>query len=300
MIQLIHQFVILAETNNFSRASEKLYISQPALSKNIKKLENLFNCTLLERSKSGSQLTSFGRILYRHAKVIDDEMDSLYSEMDEALKFQMDHLTVAYGIFWQILYAAKIMLTMEKSTDNQILITSKNGSTESMLDEVLKGRCDIFMGKIPDVKDSRLNYEPLLETRHSIFSYKDHPVLNAEQQVSPTLSDLSRYKWLIFGSKDDLPGYDIPDILKQKVEIRTIHDVNSIFIILQVIQNSDALIILPRKAGLYLAEYGVREVKVEKILFNSYKSGLIYKAERQYDPIIHKARSVILEAMKDT
>lgn len=61
-------FHTVAKTGNISRAAKKLYISQPAISKSIQKLENNLNAVLFKRTSRGVSLTAEGEILYQHTK----------------------------------------------------------------------------------------------------------------------------------------------------------------------------------------------------------------------------------------
>ena len=63
-LELYRIFVVVANELNITRASEKLNVSQPTVTKQIKNLENLLNVTLFERSNIGMKLTSDGNKLY--------------------------------------------------------------------------------------------------------------------------------------------------------------------------------------------------------------------------------------------
>lgn len=63
---LYHIFLTVAETRNLSQAAKKLYISQPAVSKAIKRLEEELGCTLFIRSSRGVKLTEEGALLHNH------------------------------------------------------------------------------------------------------------------------------------------------------------------------------------------------------------------------------------------
>lgn len=69
-------FIAVAKTNSFTRASELLNITQPAVTKQIKNLESALNTKLFRRSGSRISLTEAGQILMRYA----DEMDRLYRQ----------------------------------------------------------------------------------------------------------------------------------------------------------------------------------------------------------------------------
>ncbi|RQO46274.1 LysR family transcriptional regulator [Variovorax sp. KBW07] len=76
-LHLLRLFVAVAETGSFSRAAEGLWISQPAVSKGIRELENQLDLTLIERGAStgtgsgkGLRLTEAGASLLTHARGI--------------------------------------------------------------------------------------------------------------------------------------------------------------------------------------------------------------------------------------
>ena len=65
-LSLYKVFYTVANTQNISRASRELFISQPAISKAIQKLEQNLDTTLFNRSSRGVTLTRDGELLYRH------------------------------------------------------------------------------------------------------------------------------------------------------------------------------------------------------------------------------------------
>lgn len=67
-------FTEVADQGSFSKAADTLRISQPAISKTVKLLEEQLNVLLLNRSREGVTLTLHGSVLYTHAKTILSEM----------------------------------------------------------------------------------------------------------------------------------------------------------------------------------------------------------------------------------
>ena len=65
-LNLYHIFYTVAKCGNISAAAKKLYISQPAVSKSISRLEESFASPLLIRSSRGVTLTENGQLLYKH------------------------------------------------------------------------------------------------------------------------------------------------------------------------------------------------------------------------------------------
>ena len=72
MIELIHlkQLVAFAEYGTLSKAAEKLYMSQPTLTRTMQKLEKEFNVTLFDHKKNKLSLNENGQLAYEYAKKI--------------------------------------------------------------------------------------------------------------------------------------------------------------------------------------------------------------------------------------
>src|SRR5690349_14466715 len=68
-------FVAVADELNFSRAAERLGISQPVLSAQIRALETILGCRLFDRTTRRVELTSYGRILLEDARAVVDRAE---------------------------------------------------------------------------------------------------------------------------------------------------------------------------------------------------------------------------------
>ncbi|MEQ6856902.1 LysR family transcriptional regulator [Lysinibacillus capsici] len=93
-IKQLHYFIAVSEQMNFSKAAEKLHISQPSLSNAIKKLEQEIGSPLLERNTRNLQLTEAGELLFERAKVIVKNMEVLKIEMDEVIVHGTRDITI--------------------------------------------------------------------------------------------------------------------------------------------------------------------------------------------------------------
>lgn len=84
--QLIY-FVAVAEQGSFNKAAEKLFTTQPNLSKAISNLENDINVCIFERTNKGVILTEEGKKLYQYARTIINQMELIEGLSDkEALR----------------------------------------------------------------------------------------------------------------------------------------------------------------------------------------------------------------------
>ena len=80
-IRELRTFIAVAQTGNITRAAEELHISQPALSRQIIKLENELGCKLLERGGHGISLTNAGHLLLNRARELSDLLDKTETEL---------------------------------------------------------------------------------------------------------------------------------------------------------------------------------------------------------------------------
>lgn len=93
-IKQLHYFIAVSEQMNFSKAAERLHISQPSLSNAIKKLEQEIGSPLLERNTRNLQLTEAGELLFERAKVIVKNMEVLKIEMNEVIVHGTSDITI--------------------------------------------------------------------------------------------------------------------------------------------------------------------------------------------------------------
>ncbi len=87
-------FYVVANTGNISKAARELYISQPAVSKSIQKLEDELGCHLFSRSSRGVQLTEEGTILYESVRSAFETLSTGEEKLKQFLKLGIGHLKI--------------------------------------------------------------------------------------------------------------------------------------------------------------------------------------------------------------
>lgn len=83
-IGLLRTFVVLSETQNFTRTADRVHRSQSAVSMQIAKLEKLLGCTLFERDNRNVQLTTEGEKVRSYANQIINLSDNLLNQIKES------------------------------------------------------------------------------------------------------------------------------------------------------------------------------------------------------------------------
>ena len=87
-------FYTVATTGNISKAAKELYISQPAISKSIQKLEESIGARLFERSSRGVTLTDAGELLYTHVTSAFETLTLGEDKLRRSIELGVGHLTI--------------------------------------------------------------------------------------------------------------------------------------------------------------------------------------------------------------
>jgi len=87
-LNLYKIFYTVATCENITKAAEKLYISQPAVTKSIKNLENSLGAALFIRTKKGVALTEEGKVLIEYVKNILDEAKNAENKINSLVKLE--------------------------------------------------------------------------------------------------------------------------------------------------------------------------------------------------------------------
>lgn len=87
-------FYTVANTENISKAAKELFISQPAISKSIQKLEESLGCRLFSRSSRGVVLTEEGRLLYSHVQSAFETLTAGEEKLRRSIELGIGHLKI--------------------------------------------------------------------------------------------------------------------------------------------------------------------------------------------------------------
>lgn len=99
MFENIDYIYCVYKEKSFSKAAEKLYISQPSLSLTVKKAEQILGVPIFDRSKSPIQLTEFGRMYIQAIEQIFDLEEQLNRYLNDLAKLKYGRLSVGAGNF---------------------------------------------------------------------------------------------------------------------------------------------------------------------------------------------------------
>ncbi|MFA6288553.1 MAG: LysR family transcriptional regulator [Opitutaceae bacterium] len=178
-------FRAVAERLNFTRAAAALHISQPAVTRHIKHLENHYGSPLFLRGPAGISLTDAGRVLLDHAR----QLDGLTRAMETRLRSRQPLLSgplrlAASTTIGQ--YLLPPLLAAFHKKHPAIRITLRTGNTEEVVGAMLASRADL--GLIEGSSGQReLHTEAFFEDEILCVAAPDHPLA---KRPRVTLADL--------------------------------------------------------------------------------------------------------------
>ena len=165
-------FYAVANTGNISRAAKELYISQPAISKSIQKLEESLGTKLFLRSSRGVTLTPEGSLLYGHVKSAFETLDLGEEKLRRSLQLGVGHLTIGVSsTLCKYLLLPYLKEFIKRYPHIGISIACH--STNHTLQLLEEGKIDIgLIGQPDSFKD--LEFYPLREIEDIFVATKDY------------------------------------------------------------------------------------------------------------------------------
>lgn len=155
--------VALAETLHFGRAADRLHVSQPALSKRIRRLEERVGGALLVRRHRDVKLTEAGRVLVERGRALLRDSAAAMALSQRAARGDAGLLRVGFGIA-SILKLLPDVLMRFRRTHPAVHLQLRDMSTADQVGALVSGDLDIGFVRRP-VSDARLVMRPVLDER---------------------------------------------------------------------------------------------------------------------------------------
>lgn len=211
-LRVVRYFVEVAEHGHFGRAAEALHITQPSLSRQIRRLEKQLGTTLLQRTSRGSHLTDAGRAFLTHAKVILTAATRAAAQTRAAAEPR--RITIGYTT--NLVITAAVRELRRRHPDAEVLTRhlAWNGAHRGLLDHVV----DLAVTRLPIPRDGVdidvLYREPralLLSHRHRLAPKGAVDLSEIANETMPRVSDpVWDAFWRIDPRPDGRPAPDGP------------------------------------------------------------------------------------------
>ena len=156
-IQQLTYFVAIAEQGSINKAAEKLFVTQPNLSKAISNLENELKVRIFNRTNKGVALTDEGKKLYQYARTIINQMELIQglSEKEHAPVLSI----AAYPIITMGRLVAKFYNDYH---DNRVALKLVENRLQQVIESVEHGEAEIGFVMSNNVQVKELKQKPAI------------------------------------------------------------------------------------------------------------------------------------------
>ena len=179
-------FLTVARERSFSKASAKLGISQPAVTQQIKYIENYLEAKIIDRKKNGIKLTPEGDALYKVVTQLEKSIILLEKDVLKIIKKEMTFRLAASYTIGSYVIPGKCLNSISESIGNDVTLSI------DMSDRIVQGlkerKFDVGLIESP-VMDSDLIYREWFDDELVLFSSSPLP-------KTVNIKELYEYKWI--------------------------------------------------------------------------------------------------------
>lgn len=186
-------FAVVAEQGNLRRAAEALDISQPAVSKSLRRLENWAQAKLVKRTPKGVELTAVGAAVLTHARRLKLYLDDVDHEVMDLSQGRAGHLQIgatpsALANPVEQAYV-RLLADSPKVTLNILL-----GGHEVLIPALRKGELELIVSGIPASPYEGLIHEPVFEDAFIVYASANHRLAGRKHLA---IADIARERWAL-------------------------------------------------------------------------------------------------------
>jgi DNA-binding transcriptional LysR family regulator len=282
----------LHDCRSILKASRRLSLTQPTVTKALRDVESTLGVRLFERSNRGLEPTPYGEIFARHAKIVLAQLRHAAEELESLRAGYSGKVTVGtlLAASASILPDAIALLKKQRPA---VAISVVVGTYDILMPSLLVGDLDMVLGRLPEEGRSRsLVYEEFYAEPICLVTRRGHP-LSRKRRL--TLHDLANEAWLLPLPETDLrrqierafveAGAPLPRNVIESVSILTNR---------ALLRKSDCVGVMPYHVALDDVEQGLLAILPVKLKSIESPVGAILRAPGALAP----AASALLECLR--
>ncbi|EPX75493.1 transcriptional regulator of LysR family protein [Salipiger mucosus DSM 16094] len=274
--------------------AERLRLSQPTLSYNIKRLEESLGVPLFHRSARGVQLTAYGETLYNSAVVIGRLHSNALTTIARQKAELEEGISIGTGYStWFLILRDYVIEHFE--THPHAPINLSIGNMMRCMDQLLAGDISLFIGHRIDhlKKGIAVDFIPMGRATDGYFARRGHPLLAAERSLEDIRAYPSTMAYPLDASQKRLvSGGELYDASRLGHAFTS----NSLGACLEFAQSTDAVLIHSTVLANYLSEHGLDQVPLRPGQYvKEAVMGIHVLPERKSNPKVQACIQAILD-----
>lgn len=184
--QLLY-FKEVAKHKSITKAAQQIHISQPALSKSIKALEEELGTILIIRTNKTIDLTDAGNMVLEYTKEITGLVDEMKLTLNDLTNFSVGQLNIGLPPFIGSLFFPKVMKNFHRSYPNIKLDITEYGGAR-VVKSVEEGEFELGVAVLP-LDEQIFDVYPIVEEEMKLIVHKNHPLASFKEVDVKDLRD---------------------------------------------------------------------------------------------------------------
>lgn len=240
-LQRLRSLLAVADTGSITEASDRIGVTQPALSRRLQQLEDHFGAELLSRGRKGAQLTEIGRLVEHEARILVARYDHLREQVRAHQGLEGGTVRIGGGATAVSFLLPKAIAAFQRQHPAVKFQLKEAGSNE-VAEDVLSGHLELGLVTLP-VKPRDLTVWPLLTDRIVLVAPRDHPLTRRRKINAQALDGLA-----FVGFEADTAVRQIIDAALREagVEMNVVMELRSIPAILRMVATTGNLAFVSR------------------------------------------------------
>ncbi|HHQ4748271.1 TPA: LysR family transcriptional regulator [Aeromonas veronii] len=184
-LRQLQAFVTLADTANYREAASRLFITQPALTKQIQGLELALGCTLFKRGRHGAELTALGAQLLAQASALVEHGREFESHALAVASGVAGRLKIGFGLSSFALAPALVARFKQQVTD--VMVHLQDMPSAIQQEQLLSGQLQLgFMRRpqVPQLQEHRLLIDRLVLAVPTRMTEPDPAAFDVQQALT--------------------------------------------------------------------------------------------------------------------
>ena len=192
----LHYFITIADLGSLGRAAQALHIAQPALSRQLRLLEEAVGTALMERNARGMTLTSAGHSYYESARKLLDDSVAACARAVRAARGEVGHLSLGFSEIYAWHEAVLRALQTYRRESPEVTFTIEAMLSGAVTRRVLEGHLDMALAYTgPLAGDSPLAVVPWMEDTYLLAVHEDSALA---RRPPLKLADLNEDDFILF------------------------------------------------------------------------------------------------------
>ena len=254
-------FLAVAEELNFTKASEKLFISQPPLSRQIMELEEKLQAKLFIRNNKKVELTEAGKYFEKEVTALFQNLERITIKTKKISENVSGEFRIAYI---SSIYSSVISDLIKHLKEQFPYVNFKlfEVSTTKQIAALEQGKIELGIIRSP-VKSPKIKSQLWLQDGFSVVYNKNQIQINSEKEI-PNLKD----ETFVFFNKDYAPHYH--EILLELCAFygftpKVVHESNNINSIVQLVKNGLGISIVPSNIAKNNTDAEIGFIELKKV-----------------------------------